>query len=319
MKYQAEDEKQIVEYLLGRLSEEGQAQVEERFIRDYEYLERLRAVEEDLNDSYVRGELAGREREQFEQRIAASPEWQQRVEFARALSALGPAAPQAAAAQAAPASRRKSLLGFLRSQNLAFNFALATLAVTILVAGTWLVLETRRLRAEVRQLQADRQQTEQREQQLRQQTTGERERAGQLAQDLERERAQRERIQTELEKRSPLRSVIALVLMPGVGRGEEDQTSLAIPPGAGLVRLDLYLQGPTPYKGYRAELRTTGGQLIWSAAALAARQTRLGKAVALSLPASAFAAGKYEVALRGITSSEQVEDVGYYYFSVVKK
>jgi hypothetical protein len=85
------------------------------------------------------------------------------------------------------------------------------------------------------------------------------------------------------------------------------------------VRLNLYLQGPTPYKSYRAELRTAGGKPVWSRGALTARQTDAGKTIAFSLPADALAAGRYELTLKGVISKEQIEDVGYYYFSIVKK
>ena len=99
MNFQPDDERLAIKYLLGELSEEDQARVEEQFLRDYEYFEHLRAVEEELNDDYARGELSDREREQFERRVSASPEWRQRVEFARALSIMSAAPPKAAEAR----------------------------------------------------------------------------------------------------------------------------------------------------------------------------------------------------------------------------
>jgi hypothetical protein len=43
------------------------------------------------------------------------------------------------------------------------------------------------------------------------------------------------------------------------------------------------------------------------------------RAVILDLPASALDTGEYELALKGITDQGKVEDVGYYYFNVIKK
>ena len=321
MKYDADDESVMVRYLLGELSDEDQSRVEVRFLRDREYLDCLRAVEEDLNDSYARGEMAESQRDRFEKRISASPEWRSRVEFSRALSAIDTASPAAAGAstEARPARWRPSLPAFLRARTPAFNFALAAAALVIIAAAVWQVLETRRLRTELEHLQAERRQVEQREQQHEQQTADARARADRLAEELGRERGQREELQRELEKPSPGRPAVSFILTPGLSRGEEDKTKLTVPPDAGLVRLQIYLQGPTPYKSYRAELRTVAGNLVLSRDNLAAQQLRDGKAVALSLPAGALATGKYELTLRGVTAEGQIEDVGYYYFSVLKK
>jgi hypothetical protein len=138
-----------------------------------------------------------------------------------------------------------------------------------------------------------------------------------LAQELERERQQR-LPETGTEKPS-VPSIISFILMPGIGRGDEQSTDLTVPKDAQTVQLQLYLEGPTPYKSYRAELVTAGGKLIWSRDGLTARQARNGKAVSLSLPASAITSGKYELSLKGVTSENQIEDVGFYYFSIVKK
>lgn len=323
MRHKSDDEGLMTRYLLGELPEVDKAQVEERFLRDYEYFERLRAVEEELNDGYAQGELSEREREQFEQRLLASPEWRERVQFARALSLVGAGPPEA---REAPAELRgesipwwKSLSSFPGARKPAFQLSLAAVAITILVAGSWLILKTSRLRAELEQNQAQLQQIEQREQQLQQQTADERARADQLAQELERERQKREHLQTELQEPAPQRSIVSFILMPGVGRGEVEQTKLIVPRETRLMQLQLYLHGPTPYKGYRAELRAAGGKLIWSRDGLSARKTRSGKAVTLSLPVDALTSGKHEMALKGVISKEQVEDVGYYYFSIEKK
>lgn len=323
MRHKSDDEGLMTRYLLGELPEVDKAQVEERFLRDYEYFERLRAVEEELNDGYAQGELSEREREQFEQRLSASPEWRERVEFARALSLVGSGRPEATTAPAGVRGESvpwwKSLSGFPGARNPAFQLSLAAAAITILVAGSWLITETSRLRAELVQIQAERQQIQQREQQLQQQTADERARADHLAQDLERERQQREQLQTELQEPAPQRSIVSFILMPGVGRGEAEQTKLTVPRETRLMQLQLYLQGPTPYNGYRAELRAAGGKLIWSRDGLSARQTRAGKSVTFSLPVDALTSGKHEMTLKGVISREQVEDVGYYYFSIVKK
>ena len=220
--------------------------------------------------------------------------------------------PGTAQARSKSASRSKSLPDFLRAQNLAFNLSLATAAIAILAVGSWLVLETRRLRTEVEQLRAGRQQ-------LEEQTVDARARADQFTQELERERGQREQLQTELQNPPAKHTIVSFILIPGIARGEEEATKLVVPRDARLVRLDLYLQGPAPYKSYTSELRTAGGKPVWSRDGLTARQTRTGRAVGLSLPASTLTSGKYETVLRGVVNKEQSEAVGYYYFNIVRK
>src|SRR5436305_14897182 len=96
------DETLLVQYLLGKLSEEKQAQVEDRAFADTDYRAALEAAEADLIDEYVRGELPPADRRSFESLFLASPQRRTKVEFARALAAV-PVKP--APAPARPRSR----------------------------------------------------------------------------------------------------------------------------------------------------------------------------------------------------------------------
>src|ERR1700686_3525838 len=80
------DEILLVRYLLGNLTEEEQAQVEDRAFADTDYRDALEAVEADLIDAYVRGGLSPSERREFERRFLTSPGRRSKVEFARALA-----------------------------------------------------------------------------------------------------------------------------------------------------------------------------------------------------------------------------------------
>src|ERR1044071_1499675 len=85
------NEKLISRYLLGELSEEQQAEIEDRAFADNEYLASITAVENDLIDEYVRQELSEADRRRFESRFLASAERRKRVEFAKALKRITPA------------------------------------------------------------------------------------------------------------------------------------------------------------------------------------------------------------------------------------
>ena len=63
MKSNPDSEDLLVCYLLGALPEEEQVEIEERAFRDQQYLQNIQAVESELIDAYVRGELTLGERQ----------------------------------------------------------------------------------------------------------------------------------------------------------------------------------------------------------------------------------------------------------------
>jgi len=79
-------EQRIAGYLLGRLSEQEEADLESSYLADDGLFEELLAIEADLRDAYERGELSREDRAAFEQRLLVSPRHRERQAFARALS-----------------------------------------------------------------------------------------------------------------------------------------------------------------------------------------------------------------------------------------
>src|SRR5215471_15947298 len=73
-------------YLLGELSEEEQAALEQRYFRDRHVFNEVLQVESKLVDAYARGQLSTEMREQFERSYLKHPSRRNRVEFARALT-----------------------------------------------------------------------------------------------------------------------------------------------------------------------------------------------------------------------------------------
>ena len=104
-------DERLVDYLLGRLSDEEAEPYDERSIADEDFVWRLRAVENDLIDAYVRGSLTGDTRRRFETVYMASPRRRERVMFARSLPSRvdrlePPAEPAAATLVAGPGTAR---------------------------------------------------------------------------------------------------------------------------------------------------------------------------------------------------------------------
>src|SRR5712664_4098517 len=79
----------ITQYLLGALPEAETERLDELSFTDDEFTDSLTAVEKDLVDSFVHGELTGGELERFKAHYLASPVRRERVAFAQAFQVLG--------------------------------------------------------------------------------------------------------------------------------------------------------------------------------------------------------------------------------------
>lgn len=339
MPAEAKDEKQIISYLLGELSEAEQSQVEERFLRDAEYLETVRAVEDDLIDDYIRGELSTRAQARVENYLAASPRNRRKLEFARELSNVldeTPAATEVTAERREKVSWWATLAALFRAPGRAFQFATVALAAALALVGLWLLLDRRQAHTQLARLQAERQDGRRREEGLQREAAAERTRRDELARQLEGEREQRlrveeqaeqlrrERERADLSRKSAARqapapsqaSVATFVLAPGLTRGSDEPKKLVVPRGSRLMRLQLDLEAGDEHSSYRAELRSKGGNLVWSRDATL---RRAGASLTLDLPAARLASGEYELILRGRVGARRFEDIGYYYFSIVKR
>jgi anti-sigma factor RsiW len=85
MTLQADNDKELRQYLLGDLTEEARRRVEQRLMTEPDFLEELLAGEEELIDEYVGDELSGDEQQKFEQHFLCTAERRQQLSFARAL------------------------------------------------------------------------------------------------------------------------------------------------------------------------------------------------------------------------------------------
>jgi hypothetical protein len=92
-RFSQRDEEQMTSYLLGRLPESDRETVRERLLAEPDYFQSMQAMETELCDSFVRGELSGEDKAAMERMSAESEYWAQRIRIARALhTALPPRA-----------------------------------------------------------------------------------------------------------------------------------------------------------------------------------------------------------------------------------
>lgn len=326
-------EKLITQYLLGELPEEQQIEIEDRAFGDKEFLASITAVENDLIDEYVREELPETTRRRFETRFLASEGRRKRVEFARALVHLadelrvtGKGTPRVAPE---PFSWRDALAAFINGLNPAGKVALAAATLVVLLGGAWLITQTLTLRNQLTQLQAQQQSQQNDRETLERQVDAERRRSEELAAQLNQEKQQRaqtdeslRRLTETVNQQTPEtpRSIIAsLTLLPGIARGATTQPRLVLPANATVAQLQIGIDPEETYQSYGVDLRTVAGRPVWTRDSLPARSARGGRSIRLTLPASALIPGQYELRLKGKTEANVVEDVGFYYFEVMKQ
>src|SRR5262245_3419027 len=80
------------DYLLGKLPEEQATRLETEYLSNADLREQLEAVEAELIDAYLKGELSRSERRELEARFLASPRGQERLQFARTWMGSAPGA-----------------------------------------------------------------------------------------------------------------------------------------------------------------------------------------------------------------------------------
>ena len=306
MRSERDDEKLMVQYLLGNLSEEEQVRIEDRAFADANYLGALEAAEADLIDAYVRGELSQSERLGFERRFLTSSHRRSKVEFARDLLRVTNESKTAQNALLERPSAWLSLINLFRGWNPALQFA-GILALMISVVGaSWLLVENRAIRSHVAALETERRNLETRQEQLRRQLTEEQDRTGKLAADL----------QKPPSVSAPL--VASLVLLPGLSRAETGRAQLALNPSAQLAHIEIVLEPRDDYPRYSSEIRTRSGEEVLIRGNLRRRRSAAGDVVSFDVPTNALDAGEYELTLKGVAGDGRTQDLGYYYFRVQK-
>lgn len=317
------NEKTIRRYLLGELSEQEQVEIEDRAFEDQQVLEQVLAVEQDLIDDYVSGDIPEEKRRNFQTHFLASAERKKKVAFARTLAAVVNEThvfqeQHIATDITGSPSWSTRLTGFFTRPVVAYSFVTASLL--LFAVGSWLILERVRLNSEIARLRTAQESQTAQNRQLEQDLANERLRnqelmanRGQPSQETPTPEIQPETPPKPTTPTSPV--VVALSLLPGISRGSSAVPQLSIGRDVSLVRLQIGIDPQENYRRYRVELRSEKGQQVLTQGNLSVQ----GRRVPLSVSASALAKGRYEVTLKGITDNGTTEDVGFYYFDVVKK
>src|SRR6266516_3197889 len=316
-----DNDSMIKQYLLGELTEEGQQQIEERLLRDGDYFEHLQLCEDELVDEYVRGGLPPDEQRRFDNHFLSTPERHEKLRFARALRRYVSAAVEAEPATTAQRTRLQFLSASLRGRHPVMAYSLA--AALLLVLGGTMIFRNWQLQNQLAQIRSQQSAGLRSERELQRQLQEQRAGYMELVKELQHEKDQRAMLERNVSPSIPsnpdqLAPVISLVLTPGLLRGEETTKKALVPSGTTLIRLELHFPA-NEYKSWRATLHNAEGAELSRQNLLKARSRGGGSIVVMDLPAEAIPGGDYYVKLSGTAGSGEFEDIGKYYFRVVKK
>jgi hypothetical protein len=319
----ADDE--LLAYLLELLSAEDTERVELASITDDEVAARLRIVETDLVDGYVRGALTGATLAQFESRYMASARRRERVRrasaFVRAIDRAAAQADSTTPSVSVPYSASAGVGDTIPFRGSAWSTrpwsGLAAVAALLLLAGGasifWNIhgsrgasiaaLEsTSRERAEVSQQPSTPRGSDPRSN--TQLHTGAGDSHVTSTTPIP---------QTERSVAAPAIALSTLVLFPQT-RGTDSPPSLVVEPGSARAALDLRLEPGRPLARYRARLKDPGtNAVVWRSAPLTATGGRDRAAVSVVIPVALLHRTHYAIELTDTRGSEIVES---YTFSV---
>ena len=291
----------LVRYLLGLLSPEDADRLDEASLVDDAIAARLRIVEDDLVDGYVRGTLAGETLARFESHYLSSPRRRERVAFARRFV---PVVDRAVAPPVAP-PRRSALSVLFRPSILAIAAAL------LLVASGTLLFQTVRLTRGLSVAQRERVILDRRARELEQQVADLR--AGNTGGP--REPARMVQPATTAVQEAP---AIALMLLPQT-RSIASIPTLSIPAGAGSVGLELRLES-IEFPRYQVGLKDPAANtIVWRSDWIAAISSAGEPSLRIALPADVLKPQHYSLDLSGQRPGGGPEVIGSYAFEIMPR
>jgi hypothetical protein len=297
----------IIRYLLNELSADDLARFEEAYLSDDSLFEQVQALEEELIEDYVKGNLSGRERHHFELHYLASDQRRARIETARQLDEmLSIKAPAHTATYEriedgrgeswffSPRSLLRSLAG--RRPAPVFGFAAAILALLV----TGLAIELLRLRGRLAAVSEERAAVERRAEESERRLVHERE---QLSEERKNGAELREKLgnlnsrlgqleQGRANSQASNDQIVLLALTPAV-RGIDKPDIAVISANTSFVelRVELERQEAANLRSYRAVVKTVHeSREVWTQEGIKPQRRKSAQYVIVRAPADRFKA-----------------------------
>jgi hypothetical protein len=288
------------------MPEQEVIEFEAQYFTDDDLFEEMAALEDEMIDCFVRNELHGEERREFQEGYLTSPARRANVEFARALTG------QVDRVAEGTGSALPRTAPFLRAFRIAPGWvAAAVLLLAAILGGSWVIYSNWRLNREMEQMRASVAEFQRREQESQRQIAD----LTARLQKNDRQAGQGEAVPTV---RPPGPDVISLALTPGQTRSNSQPRTVNLSPAVLLVELQLYLEHDD-YPAYDASMQSVQGSQLWRKNGLKSHSGAGGiRVVTLALPSHILSSGDYLIQLTGSgpNGTEGVED---YRFSVAAR
>lgn len=301
------DDQDLIRYLLGSLPEEEAERLDELSIADDAFAWRLNAVENDLVDAYVRGELSGGHLAEFKKSYLSSPKRLQKLEFAWALNSFS--------AKKSPTLNPKeesssglSPWRWFSVPRLALQWGFAGGALAMMLVASYLLLENGRLRKQTSEVQGSHAAVDQHEQELQRQLNDQGTANAEMSKELERLR--------ESHPNPDQIKTLSALLLPTT-RSASRLPTVSVARGTDLVVLLLMLESDD-FPAYRVGLKDPAtNQTVWHSANLEAAPGGANNVVAVSFPAHLLKPQNYVLELFGVPTSGHAEFISGYPIRVV--
>jgi hypothetical protein len=301
------DDQQLIDYLLHLLPPDETARLDETAIVDDDVAERLRIVEHDLVDAYVRGGLSGRTLTRFESHYLASPRRREHVMFAKSFVRSvdrAAAAAEVARPTPAPTAVPKRSLPWL-------VWSLAATVALLAMASSALLMQTLRLGRGLAVVQNEHVTLEGRTRSLEQQLAAARAANADATGEIQ-------RLRDAAGSAARNAASVALVLLPQT-RAIGPVPTAALAAGTERVAFELRLES-TDFASYQVALKDPAvNRILWRSSWIAATASRGQPSVVVSVPARIMKPQHYALDVAGRGPGGATEMVGTYVFEVVPR
>jgi hypothetical protein len=280
------DEQLMIDFLLGNLPDEEIERLDELSVTDDDFVNRLKTVEDDLIDAYVRGELPENTLSRFKSNYLRSPKRMEKVVFAETLQKL---------LNKTPIRQTQEPINKPRWFNFpqrSLRWGLAAAAIVVLTFCGYLIFENENLHNQLRQMQVEKESFRYREQELQRQ----------IAQ-LEHQSSNTDQGDVKL---------MAFNLSPPT-RAINKIPLLTIPAGIDFVAFTLELD-INDFSMYKVALKDpVTGKVLWNSENLKPEKN----SVQVKIPTNLLKTQNYLLELSGISGSGAAEIISGYPFKAV--
>ena len=183
MNHHTAEEKQLCQYLLGKLAEDEQRQLEEQLMTQDNLLEQLEVLEDELIDEYLRNTLSDKDRREFRETLPVITRAPSEAEIRSSVPKLCCGCKRRKGKRTFKVFALADLVGNVAgSRAPALSYGLPVAILGAFLGCLWMAGTIQRLQTEVAQVRTEQGSFQEREQQLQQQLEEQRRRSQELEQ-----------------------------------------------------------------------------------------------------------------------------------------